>query len=449
VAVAVGGRDPRSPCCPIRSPSGAPSPTISCSSPGRCPRYHCAIRRQGADCSWTSAAARQTFLNGQPIQESVLARGDRIGVADSGVHRLHRRRGRGDPSGARATGGADHAVHPGGASPGDSIFLQSEDGAGGLRPTGAPPAPWKRSLRIASEVNALRSPDALARRLVELTLSHPRSAGPCSWPRGRGDLRSVVTPDQRGDGRLPSHQRDDRPSRPPDRQRRPEQQRAGRDGLPRAPSIVDSRVRALLCTALRATESSGGPLPRFGRSRHHFDELDLQLLMAIGAIASAALENARHIEWLENETRRLNVDLGMGAGLVGEGARIREVGRFVAKVAPIPPSWSAARPGPGRRSWPGPSTPAASVRPGLSWRSTARPWQSTLPESELFGARKGPSLARSSRNGGGSRRRRAGPCSWTRSERSPRRSRPSSCGSSRSASTKESGPPGPSRPTCG
>jgi Nif-specific regulatory protein len=55
---------------------------------------------------------------------------------------------------------------------------------------------------------------------------------------------------------------------------------------------------------------------------------------AVAAIAAVAIENARHIEWLESENKRLIADAGIEHSMVGESLRMRQVYQFVAKVAP-------------------------------------------------------------------------------------------------------------------
>lgn len=65
-----------------------------------------------------------------------------------------------------------------------------------------------------------------------------------------------------------------------------------------------------------------------------FDQDHLQLVSAISAITAVAIENARHIEWLESENRRLIADFNIEHNLVGESEPIREVLQFISKVAP-------------------------------------------------------------------------------------------------------------------
>ena len=65
-----------------------------------------------------------------------------------------------------------------------------------------------------------------------------------------------------------------------------------------------------------------------------FDEDLLQLAIAIGSIAAVTLENARQIELLENENRRLQEEINLEHDMVGESPRMREVYQFIGKVAP-------------------------------------------------------------------------------------------------------------------
>jgi Nif-specific regulatory protein len=58
---------------------------------------------------------------------------------------------------------------------------------------------------------------------------------------------------------------------------------------------------------------------------------DLDLLTAVAGIASLALANTRHMEWLEEERGRLAASLDVD--LVGESPRMREIWRLLTRVA--------------------------------------------------------------------------------------------------------------------
>ena len=68
--------------------------------------------------------------------------------------------------------------------------------------------------------------------------------------------------------------------------------------------------------------------------RAAFDDAHLQLAAAIGGILGAPFENARRLEWLESENRRLQEAVDIEHDMVGGGPRMREIFQFVGKVAP-------------------------------------------------------------------------------------------------------------------
>jgi len=65
-----------------------------------------------------------------------------------------------------------------------------------------------------------------------------------------------------------------------------------------------------------------------------FNDAHLQLAAAIGGILGAPFENARRLEWLETENRRLQEAADIAHDMVGGGPRMREIFQFIGKVAP-------------------------------------------------------------------------------------------------------------------
>ena len=65
-----------------------------------------------------------------------------------------------------------------------------------------------------------------------------------------------------------------------------------------------------------------------------FNDAHLQLSAALGGILGAPFENARRLEWLEAENRRLQEAADIKHDLVGGGPRMREIFQLVSKVAP-------------------------------------------------------------------------------------------------------------------
>jgi len=93
-------------------------------------------------------------------------------------------------------------------------------------------------------------------------------------------------------------------------------------------------IRSVLCLPLQLFERKLGVIYLATRDPSaHFDEVHLQLVTAIAAIASVALEKARQMEWLKMENQRLQAVINLKDKLVGESAPMRQVYQLIAKVA--------------------------------------------------------------------------------------------------------------------
>lgn len=99
-------------------------------------------------------------------------------------------------------------------------------------------------------------------------------------------------------------------------------------------SLIAAHSRSLLCV----------PLIMFGKTLGviyldtdvpdvRFDEDHLQLLTAIAAISAVAIQNARHIEMLESENRRLLADANLEHNMVGESPAMVQVYQHISRVA--------------------------------------------------------------------------------------------------------------------
>jgi transcriptional regulator with GAF, ATPase, and Fis domain len=100
-------------------------------------------------------------------------------------------------------------------------------------------------------------------------------------------------------------------------------------------SLAVSEVRTLLCVPLTVFQRAIGCIYLDStNSADRFQEDHLQLLTAIAGISAVALDNARRLQWLEEENQRLTTEIRQEQSLVGEGARIKEIFQFLARVAP-------------------------------------------------------------------------------------------------------------------
>ena len=99
-------------------------------------------------------------------------------------------------------------------------------------------------------------------------------------------------------------------------------------------SLIAAHSRSLLCVPLIMLDRTLGVIyldtdvPDV-----RFDEDHLQLVTAIAAIAAVAIQNARHIETLENENRRLIADANLEHNMVGESSPMQQVYQLVSRVA--------------------------------------------------------------------------------------------------------------------
>ncbi len=100
-------------------------------------------------------------------------------------------------------------------------------------------------------------------------------------------------------------------------------------------SLVGSEVRSLLCVPLTVFQRVIGCIYLDSTTAtNRFQEDHLQLVAAIAGISAVALDNARRLQWLEQENQRLTTEVRQEQSLVGEGARAKEIFQFLARVAP-------------------------------------------------------------------------------------------------------------------
>lgn len=101
-------------------------------------------------------------------------------------------------------------------------------------------------------------------------------------------------------------------------------------------SLVASDVRSLVCVPLTVFERVIGCIYLDNTSAtSRFQEEHLQLMAALAGISAVALDNARRLQWLEQENQRLTTEVRQEQSLVGESARMKEIFQFLARVAPV------------------------------------------------------------------------------------------------------------------
>jgi Nif-specific regulatory protein len=302
-------------------------------------RKHCMIVREGDGFKIQDLNSRNsTFVNGVPITERVLASGDEIKVGNSlFLFVLPEAPG----SGVRSTSVEFDKQDTSGGS---TIILRKQD-AFYLRDLDqvAPSARIVRDLnvlvRISKAVNSVRGLEALEKQILEsiLEIAPADRAAILLCDRGLESLDecSVFGWDRRS-GPNPTVQVS-----------RTIVSQVFKDGvamlcndLPATEPFADTEsvavrhIRSVLAVPLEVFDRILGVIYLDASDPEvRFDADHLQLLTAIGSVAAFALDNARRMDWLEEENRRLQSEMNVEHNMVGESPRMREVYQFISRVA--------------------------------------------------------------------------------------------------------------------
>jgi Nif-specific regulatory protein len=300
-------------------------------------RRHCVLEPTPGGLRVRDLGSRHgTFVNGVPVRERELAHGDLLEVAGSLFLVLLR-----------------EAQPPEEDRPGSRIRLEDSDFVaestvhfpvrpkgrgqteGALVPTAATAGQLRTLLRLAAVIQASRGVRPLARRIAELlpeVLPVARAAVLLlDRPGGELEVVAAVAPEEET-GEAPV-------SRTLVERVLSEGRAVLAHGLRqvRALELEGEGARtlaAVACAPLLTGDRSLGVLyADTSDPRAQLSEVHGELLAAVAALAAAALENARHVEWLEGETERLYA-AELEHDLVGESAAIRRVLDFLARAAP-------------------------------------------------------------------------------------------------------------------
>jgi len=96
-----------------------------------------------------------------------------------------------------------------------------------------------------------------------------------------------------------------------------------------------AEVRSLLCVPLTVFHRNIGCIYLdTSDAANRFHEDHLQLVAGIAGISAMALDNARRLQWLEEENQRLTVESGQERSLIGESQVMKDIYNLVARAAP-------------------------------------------------------------------------------------------------------------------
>ncbi len=288
-------------------------------SDGSVSRRHCSIERAGDGWQVVDHGSRNgTFVNGVAVERRRLEDGDEVRVGHSTLLFLDSREPDSQPLSLDGSRIDTRAVVR--FRPEESVYLKPDAPAPARSGMGA-------LVRLAAAARSCQGAKPLAEAVLALAAD--------AIPAGRGGVvllhKGCAIPDATYFW-----------------------QRSPQEAEPAAPREIVERVAeegaALLCrrvpegsaasVALVAAPIGAGPPPAGVLYLEATDESvclsedHLQWLAAVGCLLAPVFADARELDRLRQENRRLESELRMGGDMVGHGPAARTVYQFVAKAAP-------------------------------------------------------------------------------------------------------------------
>jgi transcriptional regulator with GAF, ATPase, and Fis domain len=301
-------------------------------------RRHCIIRKEADGFRLQDLESRNnTFISGVPVKDRVLVHGDQIRVGNSIL----------------VFQGADTEAIPGNASlsldatpmPGAATVILRKEDARYLqpsRPEGLPAtAKTVRDLNVLLEfsrtLNSVRGLVALQEKVLEAVLAivPADQAAVLLTENGVAGFSSIVGRDRRLGPNQPIHASQTILNRVLEENLAILSSDVQSDDAYReAESLLERRVHSVLAVPLEVQGSILGAMYLDASSPGaRFDADLLQLVTTLGNITALAIENARHVDRLGGENRRLNEELSIHHSMIGESKAMHEVYGFVSRVA--------------------------------------------------------------------------------------------------------------------
>ena len=300
-------------------------------------RRHCVIRKQGNSFVLVDLESRNnTFISGVPVMERALTAGDQIRVGNSILIFQ-------EPSSESTAGKIslelDATPAPGAATvvlrKEDARYLQS-------RPEGLPAnAKTVRDLNALLEfsrkLNSVRGLASLQETVLEsvLQIVPADQAAILLTENGTTDFSSIVGRDRRMGANQPIHASQTILNRVLEENVAVLSSDVQSDDAYReVESLLQRRVHSVLAVPLEVQGRMLGAIYLDASSPgNRFDADLLQLVTTLGNITALAIENARYLERLGGENRRLVEELNIHHSMVGESKAMQQVYEFVSRVA--------------------------------------------------------------------------------------------------------------------
>jgi transcriptional regulator with GAF, ATPase, and Fis domain len=288
-------------------------------------RMHCAIN--AADGAWhirDAESSNGTFVNGAQVTDQRLTDRDRIQLGESTFLFLL------DEHPSTIPALREQRLEPfARLRVEDTIFVPqaAEPGASPRRAAHQ----LRALLEISTTLNRLTSEDELNRQLLDLLAGAVPAEQIAVVAIGAdGDSRIV---DARQVGRSPAIPVSQTVVKQALEQRASLMTRGGGDDVLPAASAVQEALPSILCAPMVLRDRPLGALYLTANRVDAFDAEHLEFATAVANVAAVALDNVRHVAWLQRDRARLQEDLEGDHSLVGRSAAMRRVYELVAKVA--------------------------------------------------------------------------------------------------------------------
>jgi Nif-specific regulatory protein len=302
-------------------------------------RKHCLLRREedGRFLIRDLDSRNGTLVNGAPVKEQWLRHGDEIATGDSLFLFLVEEENR---PGSKSRVVFDD-THPTAETrlihPKEAVYLQPDRLLKELPATSQVSKNLNALLKISRVVHAIRDLEELQAQLLDLIFEVvPAGRGAILLSDGEGPDFSSMYARTRQDGEQLV-----RVSRTVARKVMKENVAilgvdiASSGNFREVESLVASHVRSLVCVPLSVFQRMIGCIYLDNTNvANRFHEDHLQLMAGVAGISAVALDNARRLQWLEQENQRLTTEVRQDQSLVGEGARMKDIFQFLARAAP-------------------------------------------------------------------------------------------------------------------
>ena len=358
-------------------------------------RRHCSVIREGEQFKIQDLGSHNgTLVNGNAVQEQVLRHQDQICVGDSVLVFLEKEDELNlQRNPVMLTDTADLGTAATWLASKDAVYLQPRTAAD-FRSEERTARDLKSLLTIATGIGGIRDRESLEWQLLGMIFDVvPADRGAIlHFGESLDEFESVTAWDRvRGPGQPVKVSRTVLKRVVEEKAGLLISDVAGESTAKRVDTLVQLGVHSVLCVPMTSDGNVCSAIYLDGRSPSEpFDEHHLQVMTAVAALGSMALENAHYYERLREENRLLRAEIDLEHNMVGSSPSMRAVYELIRRVAPSDSTvLICGESGTGKelvaralhRNSPRSNRPFVAINcAGLS---------ETLLESELFGHEKG------------------------------------------------------------